>query len=185
VILIVGLGSLTGYKQFGEATDRKVRAQMLDEGLEIVVRLWSGKPFDYDGNYFTVQQMEQMHPKPVQIPRIPVWVIGAWPFKKSVERALHWDGWVPTKSSGPVNPNDVRLMVEFAHEHRESDTPFDIVVEGVSTLGDTAQAADEVHPFVEAGATWWIESLWEHGRVDGYLRRRIEQGPPATHRTST
>ncbi len=47
LIVPVGLGALDdgGFAKVGEATDRKVRAELLDEGLEILTGLWSGKPF--------------------------------------------------------------------------------------------------------------------------------------------
>ena len=43
VVLSVGLGALdTGFDEFGEVTDRKTRAELLDEGLEIITGLWKG-----------------------------------------------------------------------------------------------------------------------------------------------
>ncbi len=45
VILSVGLGALdTGFAEFGEETDRKARAQLLDEGLDIITGLSRGSP---------------------------------------------------------------------------------------------------------------------------------------------
>src|SRR5512139_3147416 len=41
VILAVGLGAIdTGFTAFGEVTDRKQRAELLDEGLDILTGLW-------------------------------------------------------------------------------------------------------------------------------------------------
>src|SRR5919112_1428396 len=41
VILAVGLGAIdSGFAAFGEETDRKVRAELMDEALEIVTGLW-------------------------------------------------------------------------------------------------------------------------------------------------
>src|SRR5689334_897667 len=40
VILSVGLGAIdTGFAEFGEVTDRKARAELLDESLEIITTL--------------------------------------------------------------------------------------------------------------------------------------------------
>ncbi len=46
-----GLGSqaLHEYEAFGEQGDAKVRAERLDEALEVIVGLWSGAPFTYEG----------------------------------------------------------------------------------------------------------------------------------------
>ena len=55
VIVSVGLGALdSGYDAFGEETDKVVRAELLDEGLDIVRGLWAGQPFSYDGKHYTI-----------------------------------------------------------------------------------------------------------------------------------
>ena len=52
LILSVGLGAINnGFAEFGEETDRKVRAELLDEGLEILTGLWKGQPFRYEGKH--------------------------------------------------------------------------------------------------------------------------------------
>lgn len=97
VILSVGLGAIdTGFAAFGEETDRRQRAQLLDEGLAIVTGLWQGQPFRFNGTHYQVQPTEFMPPPPpVQQPRIPIWVVGAWPRPRSMQRALRWDGILP------------------------------------------------------------------------------------------
>src|SRR5512143_3540712 len=53
VILSVGLGALdSGFEAFGEVTDRKTRAELLDEGLEVLVGLWHGMPFHFQGKHY-------------------------------------------------------------------------------------------------------------------------------------
>lgn len=45
VILSVGLGALdSGFAEFGEVTDRRTRAELLDEGLAILTGLWQASP---------------------------------------------------------------------------------------------------------------------------------------------
>src|SRR5512146_2163827 len=97
VILAVGLGAVdTGFAEFGEETDRKKRAELLDEGLEIVSGLWRGQPFSFEGRHYHVRPTQFFAPPPpVQKPRIPIWVVGAWPRPKSMGRALRWDGVLP------------------------------------------------------------------------------------------
>src|SRR5215469_16125220 len=47
VILPVGLGAInTGFAQVGEPADRKLRAQLLDECLQIGTSVWSGQPLN-------------------------------------------------------------------------------------------------------------------------------------------
>jgi alkanesulfonate monooxygenase SsuD/methylene tetrahydromethanopterin reductase-like flavin-dependent oxidoreductase (luciferase family) len=184
LIMAVGLGALdTGFKQFGEQTDRKTRAELLDEGLDIVTGLWKGQPFTYEGKHYRVRAFRLPHPAPVQSPRIPIWVVGAWPRKKSIQRALRWDGLLPAKAAAdgnwwaPITPDDIREMKTFIQANRTQTTPFDIVIEGKTPIGELEQGVTTVQPLAEAGATWWIESLWEAPDLD-YVRTRIRQGPP-------
>lgn len=101
LIIAVGLGALDdkGFANVGEATDLKTRAAMLDEGLAILAGLWSGQPFSFHGEHYQVDNLTFL-PSPVQKPRIPIWVVGAWPRAKSMQRALRWDGILPQKSDG-------------------------------------------------------------------------------------
>src|SRR5512136_2779672 len=97
VIISVGLGALdTGFEEFGEVTDRKTRAELVDEGLDILTGLWRGQPFNYDGKHYHVKETKfYPPPPPVQTPRIPIWVVGAWPSQKSMRRAASYDGLLP------------------------------------------------------------------------------------------
>src|SRR5688572_31933454 len=51
MVLPVGLGTIDdpGFAGVGEPTDRHIRAEMLDESLEILTLAWSGTPFTYEG----------------------------------------------------------------------------------------------------------------------------------------
>lgn len=186
LVLPVGLGALDdgGFGKVGEATDRKVRAEMLDEGLEVLTGLWSGKPYSFSGKHYHVDNMTFL-PTPVQSPRIPIWVAGAWPRMKSMERVLRWDGLLPDKinddgSHAQVTPDDIRAMKEFIAERHTETTPFDIVFEGTTPGDDLEKAASIVRPYAEAGITWWLEAMWSdprRGEAD-FMRARIRQGPP-------
>ncbi len=67
---------------------------MLDEGLDVLTALWSGKPFSYNGEYHKIREA-QFLPTPVQSPRIPIWVAGTWPIKAPFRRAARLDGALP------------------------------------------------------------------------------------------
>jgi alkanesulfonate monooxygenase SsuD/methylene tetrahydromethanopterin reductase-like flavin-dependent oxidoreductase (luciferase family) len=179
LVLPVGLGALDdgGFSKVGEATDRRVRARLLDESLEIIMGLWSGEPFAYEGEHYRVQEMTFL-PPPVQRPRIPIWVVGAWPSRKSMNRALRYDGLLAYTTRGEVTPEDIRAMKAYIEENRETNGPFDIVWEGVTPGDDPERAARVVRPFAEAGITWWMESMWSEPNEPDDLRARIEQGPP-------
>jgi len=117
-------------------------------------------------------------PPPVQRPRIPIWVVGAWPSRKSMNRALRYDGLLAYTTRGEVTPEDIRAIKEYVEEDKGADGTFDIVWEGMTPGDDPERAASVVRPFAEAGATWWIESRWLPPNEPEDLRRRIRQGPP-------
>jgi hypothetical protein len=187
VILSVGLGAVdTGFEEFGEVTDRVERAELVDEALEVISGLWRGQPFNYDGKHYTIRETKfYPPPPPIQKPRIPIWVVGAWPRMKSMRRVLKYDGILPTKMVGgkhvKVEPEDIRAIKSWIGENRSETTPFDIVVEGKTPGGDSDDWYDIVHPWLEAGATWWIEAMWDtmdKKNGDELVAKRIRQGPP-------
>ena len=165
VILSVGLGAVdTGFKEFGEETNKIKRAQLLDEGLDIITGLWNGQPFNYNGKHYTIKETEFFPPPPpVQKPRIPIWVVGAWPRKKSMRRVLKYDGILPDKMVGgkhvKVMPDDIRDMVAWIDDRRKISTPFDVVIEGETKSELVNDWGNIVSPWADAGATWWLESM--------------------------
>lgn len=176
LVLAVGLGALDdgAFGNVGEATGARIRAEMLDESLAILEGLWSGEAYSHDGRHYRFGSMT-FRPTPVQRPRIPIWVVGAWPSERSVGRALRFDGILPQSA----DPSSIRAVADFVageRTPRSQDVPFEIVVEGTTTP-DPGSVEAVVEPLADAGATWWIESQWE-GATVGSLRRRIEAGPP-------
>lgn len=185
VTLAVGLGALdTGFEAFGEVTDRKTRAELMDEGLDILIGLWGGQPFSYNGKHYQITETTfSPPPRPVQQPRIPIWIVGAWPRPKSMQRVLRYDGLLPAKMNpdgtwAELTPDDIREMKAFIDRERTATTPFDIIMEGETPGDDPAQAAAIVQRWTDAGATWWIEALWTKGDDLEAVYRRIQQGPP-------
>jgi len=188
VILSVGMGAVdTGFEQFGEVTERKTRAELLDEGLEILTGLWRGQPFNYAGKHYQVKETGFFPPPPpVQQPRIPIWVVGAWPRPRSMQRVLRYDGLLPNVMTGEgqirqTTPADIREMKAYIDANRRQATPFDIVVEGETPGDDLERARAILRPWAEAGATWWIEAMWETPRDEQgqkLVHERILQGPP-------
>ena len=182
LVLPVGLGALDdlGFGGVGEETDRRVRAERLDESLEILSRAWSGEPFAFEGKHYTMPEFA-FRPPAVQQPRIPVWVVAAWGRPKSVARAFRYDGIMPAMGPPPDHaptPDAVRVIAAAVPARGEGERPYDIVLEGTTPADDPAAARAKVQPLAEAGATWWIESPWDAPSVDG-LRARIAAGPPA------
>lgn len=58
VIMGVGLGNPpTEYSKFGEEPGARVRAEKLDESLDIITGLWSGERFSYEGKHYRLEEV--------------------------------------------------------------------------------------------------------------------------------
>ena len=183
VTLSVGLGAVdSGFEAFGEECDVRVRAELLDECLDIVCGLWAGQPFSYDGDHYRIEPTDfPTIGHTVQEPRVPIWCVGALGRPKSMARALRWDGVIPQvlepSGAGARQPRldevaELRAAIDVG-----PNPDADIVVEG-------AGAEHSPQAYADAGATWWIESMWgamgEHSPVTAAFDR-LQQGPPVPH----
>jgi alkanesulfonate monooxygenase SsuD/methylene tetrahydromethanopterin reductase-like flavin-dependent oxidoreductase (luciferase family) len=180
LILGVGIGS-PAYGDFGifhEPTGDRARADLLDEGLAVLDGLWTGEPFSYAGQHYTVDRV-RFRPRPVQRPRIPVWVGGVLPAARPVARAARWDGMVPIRYTGrrltPVSPADIGdVRARFAENRSPDGADFAVWAD---VAADPRDLPEITRPYEEAGATWWLESARpdEPGWWEG-LQRRVAAG---------
>jgi probable F420-dependent oxidoreductase len=159
-------GSPREFGKFGEATDAKVRAEMLDEGLDVMVQLWSGGKVTHRGKHYTVDGV-RFDPTPLQ-GHIPIWIGGNRP--ASLRRAARWDGWL-ADSADPtgmtLSPDDVARSIEQIGR----DDGFVVAVLGQSDRGDPAA-------YERAGANWWLENIHDmRGSLDEILAL-VGAGPP-------
>src|SRR5262249_333793 len=145
MILGVGLGAPVEneYARFGEPTDSKVLAGMLDEGLEVITLLWTGEPVTFHAPHFTVQDpaLTPPHPPPAHHPRVRIGVGGDWPKKGPARRAARWDGSLLNAGNAWDQPPDGAVIAEmrafFKARRAEAGhqaAAFDLVVGG-STAG--------------------------------------------------
>ena len=182
LVVGAGLGSLAEeFTAFGEPGDAKGRAARLDESLDLLEALWTGKPVTFRGEHLTATAVTML-PRPVQRPRIPIWVGGRWPVKAPFRRAARWDGVMPTHTGYGLGetmpPGELRAAVRYTSEHRTATGPFDVALEGRTDGTAPDRGGAHVVPYIEAGLTWWIEALgWWRGTPDDAMAR-ITQGPP-------
>ncbi|HEX6459741.1 MAG TPA: LLM class flavin-dependent oxidoreductase [Thermoleophilaceae bacterium] len=148
----IGLGSHNNgeLEPFGEVVDARERARLLDEGMDRLVEFWDG----------------EFEPRPLQRPRIPVWVAARWPNKRPMRRAARWDGLFPIDQD---EPDQLEEMVAYVNEHRpDPSAPFEIVVE--------YPPGTDPSPWEAAGATWCLTSFGPTP-TEAEVRSAIEAGP--------
>jgi len=176
LVLGAGLGSVDEeFTRFGLPSEKSIRAEMLDESLQIITRLWSGETLDFQGQYYSVGGAA-LQPRPVQQPRPPVWIGGESP--PALRRAARWDGWVTgvidENASIVRTPEQLTRDLAYIQAHRQSQAPFEVAIDGVSQPGEgnLAQA------YAEAGATWWFEAIYGLRGNTAEMLERVKAGPP-------
>jgi len=190
-ILGAGLGSPGGreveWEAFGEELDLRRRAKMLDEGLAIIAGLWSGEPFEFQGECYQVAR-SQFVPAPLQRPRIPIWIGGTWPNKAPFRRAAKWDGVIPDldRASGK-RIETFQEAVSFTSRLHKGERALEAVFIAdpipAASRGEQVAAAQEAQ---NAGATWWLADLsptkfggaWAEPWPDTLMLGYVKKGPP-------
>jgi alkanesulfonate monooxygenase SsuD/methylene tetrahydromethanopterin reductase-like flavin-dependent oxidoreductase (luciferase family) len=182
LILGVGLGapSDVDFGNFGDEADDRTRADMLDEGLDVITGLWRGEPFSHHGTHYRVEETTFL-PPPVQQPRIPIWVAGFWPNRRPFRRAARWDGLFPITVGGQdefleTTPAGLTEIIAYARRRRPARLPFDVVLSGASP-GDASERAEIMAAYEEVGLTWWLEAVAMPDRSYDEWQDVVRQGP--------
>ncbi len=162
----LGIDFWREFSAFGEpATNDRVRAELADEGIDVLRGLWSGEPFSYSGAHLEVDNVRFL-PTPVQRPTIPIWVAALWPLRSGPRRrALGCDGIVPFSPTGTIDPADVAAL----RADLGVGPAFDVCLHGPQ---------DWAEDYREAGVTWLCLPLLAEMPLEE-ARARILAGPPA------
>ncbi|MCC6169277.1 MAG: TIGR03619 family F420-dependent LLM class oxidoreductase [Caldilineaceae bacterium] len=176
VILGVGLGGVAEeFSAFGGPGDARVRAAMVDEGLDLLDRFWRGDPVTHQGEYYQVTGVT-LAPLPLQQPRIPIWIGGE--SAQALRRAARWDGWiingVNEANEFVRSPAQMAEKIAYIRQHRSTGARFEIAMTGLTQPGET----DVIQPYREAGVTWWFETLHGYRGDFDALLARVDAGPP-------
>jgi alkanesulfonate monooxygenase SsuD/methylene tetrahydromethanopterin reductase-like flavin-dependent oxidoreductase (luciferase family) len=163
----LGLGVDSGgeLSRFGEVVDARQRGDVLDEGAELLVRLWSGEEVTHRGPHFVADGVTFL-PRPVQSPSIPVWLAARGDAVRPVRRAARYDGLFPIE----VDADGLARMVDVVVAERGSLDGFDIAV--------LAHPGVDLPALEARGATW---AMWSFlpGEPAAEVARFIEAGPAA------
>jgi alkanesulfonate monooxygenase SsuD/methylene tetrahydromethanopterin reductase-like flavin-dependent oxidoreductase (luciferase family) len=151
LIFGAGLGSTRNneLEPFGEVTDPRERARLLDDGLEALARYWGG----------------EFEPVPLQRPRPPVWLAGEWPHRRPVRRALRWDGLFIIGLPGPDALAELAAQTDAAgHDGQD----FDLITE--------LPPETDLEAWRRAGLTWAV-TLFDLQPTEAEVRAVIDAGP--------
>ncbi len=168
-----------GLAAFGEQTDLKTRAAMLDEGLDVLVGLLGGDRVVHRGVHYRADGVA-LRPAPVQRPRVPVWVGGSIQAKAVLRRAARADGIVPYKLTdtdgwSDLTADEVHDLVAALPATRADGQPFDVAIGGRRRRPDERAERAYLAELAAAGATWWLEFVKAGDPVA--MRAAVARGP--------
>lgn len=170
-VLGVGIGFPPGpeFGTFADPEDERTRADMLDEGLEIIQGVWSGEPFAHRATHYTI---EEHRFAPTPLTRIPIWVAGMLPNRRPLRRAARHDGVIPIRADmAELTTDDVIFLRDYIARHRTSDEPFDIVV------GGPPVTRDHIAELEGLGVTWYVAGPSPEGEEIADTERWVSRGP--------
>lgn len=167
----VGLGSdrFAGeFSRSGEAVDDRVRAEQLDESLQILTAGWSGEPVVHRGRHHRVDDVRFL-PRPAQ-GSVPIWVAGFPGKHRPLRRATRYDGFFPVNLTSPdeLAAATGQLRAAFDQGGR-LPTGFDVVV--------ALEPDVDPRPYEDAGATWCLTDLDPATLRLADVRALVEAGP--------
>jgi hypothetical protein len=181
-ILGIGAGDAAelSFAAAGEPSSQRELAGRLDEALELIARLWEGGPVTYQGSHYRTTDL-QLAPRPLQRPRIPIWIGGDW-LRPGVRRRLpRWDGSCAyhgtpgTPDSRPLDADEVSELLAWVRRVRGNADGFDVCVGGRERDPDAGREREYLTSLAAAGATWWQE--WCRPGDADRTRAAVEGGP--------
>lgn len=182
VILGAGAGDAaeTSFAAAGEVSSQRELAERLDEALELIAELCRGGPVSFEGRHYRTRELE-LRPRPLQQPRIPIWVGGDW-LRPGVRRRLpRWDGTCAyhgtpgTEESRPLDAGEVADLLAWVRESRGNVDGFDVCVGGREREPDADREREYLASLKAAGATWWQE--WCRPGDAARTRDAVARGP--------
>lgn len=135
----------------------KERGRITDEQLEIVEQLWTQEHITYEGQYYHLRDLA-FYPKPIQQPRIPIWVGGEGRAAQK-RTARYGDAWFPYYVE--ITPaqlhagfdNVLRLAEQFGRN------PQSIKLTCCLAIELTQQAVPQDERFVRGSSEQVVEAL--------------------------
>jgi alkanesulfonate monooxygenase SsuD/methylene tetrahydromethanopterin reductase-like flavin-dependent oxidoreductase (luciferase family) len=178
----IGLGDdgWREFRAFGEQTDARLRGQLLDESLDLLLGLLSGNELTYHGSWFDID-CPPVLPAPVQDP-LPIWAAVRWPNRKPLARAARVQGTFPIfpgpgpqpAGPGPAEISAIRAELTSLGAARSHDIVVRVATHRLAEPG----RRDAVATLREAGVTWLLEGF-APGQAAAEVEAVVAAGPPA------
>lgn len=179
-VLGVGIGfpPEPEFGTFSEETSSKTRGDMLDEGIDVLLGMWSGEAFSYEGHHYTVTRT-RFAPQPIA--RIPIWAAATWPNMRPIRRAARLDGVYPLADRngepGLISADGLAEVVHAVAAERGSMDGYEVAALLVMT-GDAEVDRAAAEELATAGVTFAQVGVPPEGEsIDGVLEW-IATGPP-------
>ena len=182
--LLLGIGAgwmEEEYQAYGYAFPRpRVRVEQLEEGLQVIKRLFCEKRATFQGKYYSVVDAPN-EPKPVQRPHPPILIGGAGEKLLLQVVARHADIWNCPNNRATELPRLLQVLREHCADIGRAPEDIEVSEQCVIVLGKTDKdfaqkwrAAKQ-----QLGNVFDLEETSFRGtpdRVVEQLRQRVEQG---------
>ncbi len=161
-VLGLGLGDdwVGEFSTYGDEVDPRTRGRMLDEGLEVLTALLSGRPVDHEGEHYVARGARHL-----PAPRVPIWLGGRFGNGVPLRRAARHDGYFVIGLDDPSGVAKVRTGLG-----EQGPRPgFDVVVD--------LRPDQDPAPWLDSGATWVLTRVGPFDLDLARVRELVEAGP--------
>ena len=144
LLLGIGPGEAAGTRPYGISFERPVGR--FEEAIQIIRGLWTGKPYDFEGEHYQLQSALCGLGK--QVPTPPLWV-AAHGYRTLGITGRFADGWIPTGHGAAAYADQLRRIRDVS---QTAGRPSDAVEPGVFAWLVAAESEERAHQlFLEPG----------------------------------
>jgi len=182
--LLLGIGAgwmEEEYDAYGYAFPRpRVRIEQLEEGLQIMKRLFAEKRASFQGKYYSVAEAANQ-PKPLQRPHPPILIGGAGEKRLLKVVAQHADIWNCPNNHATELPRRLEVLRDHCADIGRDPDEIEVSEQCVIVLGESEQAflAQWQAAKQRLGSVFDLEHTSFRGTpelVIEQLRKRVRQG---------
>ncbi len=180
IILGVGLGISEEFRSLGHEPNIKIRAEMLDEQLQIITSALKGEKVTFKGKYFKLKNASFL-PSSSPSVTIPIWFGATWPNKTPFHRAaVYGDGIIPLKAcfKESLTPTEIKEIVNFTNEFSSEGKKLDIAVVGPEPDENEEIYKKVLRSYEDAGMTWFLQIIGDFMGDYDEIVQIVKNGPP-------